>query len=250
MSLKTWMSLGVLCAMVVVGASTVGCSSVAPKHSTERLTESNFPVRSRDPAGISVGSELEFKFFAVPELNDIQVVRADGYVSLQLVGDVLVGGQTPQAVRAHLRDLYAPFLKNPEVVVILRKRAEDRILVAGAVNKPVVVDLQGEMTALDAVLLAGGPDFKTANMRDVVIIREREGKRQGYRIDLAPSLSGELAQMFYLEPKDIVWVPRTTITDVNQFIDQYINKIIPLGFTYTRPLADGTIGIAPGFVRF
>ena len=47
---------------------------------------------------------------------------------------------------------------------------------------------------------------------------------------------------FYLEPLDIVYVPRTKIVRVNQWIDQHINQLIPiLGVEYSLPAGKGTL---------
>ena len=43
-----------------------------------------------------------------------------------------------------------------------------------------------------------------------------------------------------------MFVPQTKITKVNQFIEQYIEKMVPqIGFIYTQPAGEGTIGIGP-----
>ena len=53
-----------------------------------------------------------------------------------------------------------------------------------------------------------------------------------------------------LEPHDFVFVPRTKITKVNQFIDQYINKMVPqFGLFYSQPAGGGTIGIDTSTTR-
>jgi hypothetical protein len=60
-------------------------------------------------------------------------------------------------------------------------------------------------------------------------------------------LKGKEFQPFYLEPEDIIYVPRTVISKVNLWIDQYINQVIPrVGFTYSTLLGSGaTIGFTP-----
>ena len=54
---------------------------------------------------------------------------------------------------------------------------------------------------------------------------------------------GQLAHRL-LEPEDIVFVPRTTIVRVGQWVDQHINKVVPrTGFRYAVPVGSGTVGI-------
>jgi len=93
---------------------------------------------------------------------------------------------------------------------------------------------------------AGGFDMWRAEIKNVVIIRHKDNQRYGCALDFSGELDGKAAQPFYLEPMDIVYVPRTTINKVNLWIDQYINQIIPkVGFTYITPVGTGTIGITP-----
>ena len=54
-----------------------------------------------------------------------------------------------------------------------------------------------------------------------------DGKRVGYKLDVEDWLKGAEHTPFMLQPQDIVFVPRTTITNVDNFVDQYISKIIP-----------------------
>jgi len=83
------------------------------------------------------------------------------------------------------------------------------------------------MDVLEAIMQAGGFNLREAELRNVVVIRHRNGQRYGFSVNVKPALAGDETQPFYLEPMDIVYVPRTEIAAVNQWIDQHINKIIP-----------------------
>lgn len=69
---------------------------------------------------IQVGDHLDIKFFFNPELNETVLVRPDGRIALQLVGEIPVVGHTVEEIRSILIKNYAGQLKNPEVAVILR----------------------------------------------------------------------------------------------------------------------------------
>ena len=65
------------------------------------------------------------------------------------------------------------------------------------------------------------------------MIREQDGKRVGCALDMRDMLAGQFSQPFYVEPGDIVYVPRKAIVNINQWIDQYINSVIPrFGISY------------------
>src|SRR5690606_7072119 len=69
---------------------------------------------------IQVGDHLDIKFFFNPELNETVLVRPDGRIALQLVGEIPVVGNTVEEIRGILIKNYSGQLKNPEVAVILR----------------------------------------------------------------------------------------------------------------------------------
>ena len=69
---------------------------------------------------IQVGDQLDIKFFFNPELNETVLVRPDGRIALQLVGEIPVVGQTVEQIRTILIKNYSGQLKNPEVAVLLR----------------------------------------------------------------------------------------------------------------------------------
>ena len=197
-----------------------------------------------DRVSLGPGDVIDIKFFYNPELNESQTVRPDGKISLQLVGEVLVYGKTPAELRQELMIMYRPELKRTEIAVIVRSLYDRRIFVGGEVKAPGLIPMPGRLTALEAIMQAGGFDPRTASVSNVIIIRDKDGKRYGGTLDFTKTLNGKEILPFYLEPNDIVYVPRTTIVKVNQWIDQYINKIVPrTGLTLSYPMGAGTISL-------
>ena len=62
------------------------------------------------------------------------------------------------------------------------------------------------MTALEAVMEAGGFIYETANLKAVRIVRNENGAIQHFTVDLKAVLTGEDTKSFYLKPGDIVYV--------------------------------------------
>ena len=109
---------------------------------------------------------------------------------------------------------------------------------------PGIIEMPGTMTLLEAIMQAGGFNVREAEVRNVIVIRHMNGQRYGQSIDMKPVLIGDKVPPFYLAPKDIVYVPQTTIAKVGQWIDQHINKIIPdTGFHLSKIRGDTIIGI-------
>jgi len=215
----------------------MGCQGVQPALKPSEM-KADMPAKLT----LGPGDVLEIRFFYNPELNDSQTVRPDGKITLQLVGEVAVQGKTPEELRGELKQLFALELRKPEVTVIVRSLFDRRVYVGGEVRTPGLILVPGRMTALEAIMQAGGFDMRAANLNNVVIIRHKDGKRYGCALNFKEILQGKEGQLFYLEPQDIVYVPRTDIVKVNQWIDQYINKIIPrTGFVLSYPMGAGTI---------
>lgn len=183
------------------------------------------------------GDEVEVKFAYAEQFNELQAIRPDGKIELQFVGEVTAAGKTPSELREKLKVLFAEHLKHPQLAVIIRKFNEQRVYVGGQVNNPGLIPMLNQLTALEAIMEAGGFNMETAKTKNVIVIRHKDGQRQGYAINLKNSLKGEQAETFLLEPRDIVYVPRTTITKLNQFMEQYSNRMVPdIGVTFTRSL--------------
>jgi protein involved in polysaccharide export with SLBB domain len=199
--------------------------------------------RSSTGVLLKAGDEIEIKFYYTPELDITQVVRPDGKISLQLIGEIEAQGKTPARLREELLKLYVPHLKQPEIAVIVRTLLNRRLYVGGEVITPGLIEMPGEIDVLEAIMQAGGFRLPEAEFKNVIVIRHREGQRYAYSINLERALKGDVSQPFYLQPQDIVYVPRTTITKVNQWVDQHINKLIPqTGLYITRTSGNTTIG--------
>lgn len=184
---------------------------------------------------IQPGDNLDIRFFYNPELNEQQQVRPDGRISLQLVGEQLVAGHTPHEVETLLRTRYATELKQPEIAVIVRGFGGQRAYVDGEVGRPGMVDLTGGMTALQAVAQSGGAKT-SADLDDVILIRRVNGQPVAVTLNLKSAIEGaDFGQDIQLRPYDVVYVPRSAISNLNLFIDQYFrqNVPIPFGFGYT-----------------
>ena len=222
------------CAAPVPG----GCTSVEAKPREQAV------LPEPGPTVLKQGDVIEVKLRFAPELNDTQTIRPDGQVSLQLVGDVQAAGLEPRVLGERLVELYRSHLREPFVTVILRNELNRRVFVGGSVGTPGVVEMPGTLSLFDALMLAGGLDYESAAVGHVIVLRnDADGVRQGYRVDLRPVLRGEATRPFVLAPGDHVYVPRTQIVNVNQFVRQYVGGLIPNGLNVTRTVGSTTYGV-------
>jgi protein involved in polysaccharide export with SLBB domain len=189
---------------------------------------------------LEVGDVFDLKLFQYPELSESAVVvRPDGGVNLQLVGDVTARQKTVDELVEELRDRYTRAgLRDPRLAIILRKAVGLRVYVGGEVNTPGMVTHEGHLTLSRAVFQAGGPK-RSAKLRNVVLLRDPRQPSPTDPlfavVDMNELLEGGRDPL--LEPYDVIFVPKTQIAKLNDLVDQYIVKLIPItfsaGFSYS-----------------
>lgn len=119
-------------------------------------------------------------------------VNAAGFITLPLIGSVTVAGLTQQQVEEHLAGMYgAKYLQNPQVSVFIREFTTQRITIDGAVARPGIYPIVGQMTLLRALALAGGFG-SIANSTEVKIFRQGDqGERQVATFDIERIRAGD-----------------------------------------------------------
>lgn len=231
--------LSLMVAVLVYISLAAGCHSMPPRlegYEKAAATEAgsdDWPAPADARVTLQPGDKVQFQFMNHPELADEQTIRPDGRVSLQLVGEQEAAGYAPEELKGRLLAAYTDKVKNPEINVVVRSLDSRRIYVGGEVRLPQFLPLVTQVTPLQAIIQAGGFLKDTAQLRNVIIIRHRDGKRHARTIDLRNALYAARSEPLFLEPNDVVFVPRTRIDRVDQWVDQYINKIIPRNVHYT-----------------
>lgn len=192
---------------------------------------SQAPTSSTAGYVIEPGDGLDVRFFYNPELNEEVTVRPDGNISLPLVGEMRAAGRSPSQLENSLREAYGRELRQAAITVIVKGFAGQRVYVDGEVGTPMMVNIAGNLSAMQAVASAGG--FKPSARKGEILVIRRSGTPQPVVIplDLEATIDGtDTSQDILLQPYDIVYVPRTAVAEVNQFIDQYFRQNIPIPF--------------------
>jgi len=198
--------------------------------------ESTRTPYSVDRLTLSPGDEIEIKFYHTPDFNEIVKIRPDGNITLQRIDAIKAGGLTPEEVRAEIAKIYSQSgkLASPEIAVFVRNLARYRVYVGGEVTRPGMIDLDNDLTLLQAIIQAGGFVNLRSKVSQVIVIRRKDDKWYGTEIDMRNVVKGLESDNFYLRPMDIVYVSRKSIDKVNQWIEQYINRMLPrIGFAST-----------------
>uniref|UniRef100_C6E400 Polysaccharide export protein n=1 Tax=Geobacter sp. (strain M21) TaxID=443144 RepID=C6E400_GEOSM len=214
----------VMIAFLAVLTITTGCVSRA----AAPAVTSQPPAYAMSEYRIQPGDLLDVKFFYNPELNESLTVRPDGRITLQLVNDVVAAGLTPAELTTNLTKAYAPELTSPRIAVIVKTSVLERVFVDGEVFRAGLVSLVGPTTVLQAISQAGGMK-DSAKSGEVLLVRKAaDNSTQVMRLDVKKLREGVATQDILLRPNDIVYVPKSTIANINTWIDMYIRKNVPL----------------------
>lgn len=218
---------------MIVLSSLTSCAPAVKNPSSEGYAEAQERPYPEREYKIQVGDQLDIKFFYKPELNEQVIVRPDGRISLQLVHEVIAAGLTPAELTTLLTEKYAAELEKPEITVIIRSFSAQRVYIDGEVNRPGLVNLAGFMTVLQSISQAGGLK-ETARIHEAIVIR-RKADNTPYvmTVDLEKAIDGrDTSQDIALMPLDIVYLPKSHIANINQWVDQYIRKMLPIPFYF------------------
>jgi polysaccharide biosynthesis/export protein len=186
---------------------------------------------------IAPGDKLLVNSYFNPAVKQSVTVQPDGMVSLLLVGTVVAAGKTPEQLAKELVRGYEKYLENAEITVTIDESPGLAVYVGGEVAKPAMLPLRGDMTLLQSIAQAGG-FLVTANKEQVLILRENpDGRVRAMQANTEQMLRNE-ADEVPLRRHDIVYVPKSPIAKVDQFVDQYLGQVVPrwvvtsFGFSY------------------
>lgn len=232
--------------LAVLGVvALAGCAGDAPNLQDDRVTRgtgfSNIPYAAwtdYEPAyRFYPGDEIELTVPSAPELNKTLTVQPDGRIAPALVQPVMVADRTTAEVQDALSQAYASQLLRPEVYVSA-KAAPLKVFVGGEVGNPGIYDMSGDGDALRAVIQAG--DFKpSADRSNVIIIRRGPGGRgMMRRADLLGGLKSPSVDLVPLRRFDIVYVPRSGVSNAGLFVQQYFRDLSPIQFGFSYALGD------------
>jgi protein involved in polysaccharide export with SLBB domain len=184
---------------------------------------------------LQMGDQLAIKVLDVPDLNAEVTIGPDGRVGVLMLGDIEAAGLTVEELRKRLSDRYAQEYREPQVALNVKSFASLKVFIGGEVEHPGMIPLNGEVSALSAIFQSGG--FKSTAKTDNVILIRNDGLDRpiAMKMNLKRAWKDGTSDVA-LQPFDVVYVPMSKIGRVDQIIDQYIRKVLPItlngGFNY------------------
>lgn len=174
---------------------------------------------------ISEGDMLDISVWEWSNLKTEVIVRPDGRISFPLVGDVDAAGMTLTQLDEIITERLSEFIRSPEVLVVFKTSGGKKVIILGQVATPGVYRISGRYTIMEAIALAGGYN-NDAVLSNVVVIRGGPSNPKPMSLNLARVLKkGDLSQDIPLETEDIIYVPKTIISNVNYFVSQFTAPI-------------------------
>ena len=178
----------------------------ADETSLPKIPAETATVKTNDDSYV-IGPEdiLQITVWADARLSGAFLVRSDGRISMNLIGEVVANGKTPGKLSKEIEELLKAkeILKRPQVNVQVTAINSKKYSINGEVSKPGSFPLVVPTTVLEALVNAGGfKDF--ANKKKIEIIRGQERLRFNWN----EVVKGKKTQQnILLQPGDIIIVP-------------------------------------------
>lgn len=176
--------------------------SYAPKIQTDDMLL--ITVSARDFDATKIFNQTNYYYNQQNEARwQTYLVDEHGYIEFPVLGKVKLGGLTRSEAMTYMRDLLKEYIVDPGVLINI---TNFRITVLGEVAHPGTFTLPNEkITILEALGLAG--DLTINGVRDnVTVIRESEGTKEKYKVNLTSVDDVLSSPAYYLKQNDVVYV--------------------------------------------
>jgi len=236
--------------LAIIGS--FGCSSSATRGQIHFRDISSLDRGSAETVPeyrLGFGDEVEIKFFNNEQFNELIGVRPDGRITLERIGDIYVNGMTPSELDSLVTVTYADIIRDPDVTVFVRKFGSYQVYVLGEVANPGGYPVERNMTIVQVLAVAGGVPFSGA-LGSVMVLRQgRNEEVKAVKLDVNHYLAGGRLRLttiekeidisvndFFIQPQDIVYVPRTPIASIVEFLEELYRGVLPPIDIYLRAL--------------
>ena len=175
---------------------------------------------------------VEIHYRYTPEFDQTVMIPPDGFVSLQIAGEVKLQGLTLEEAKAAILAKASARLRDPEITVVLKDFEKPYFVVGGEVGNPGKFELRGKVNPIQAIAMAGG--FKTASAKHTQVVLFRRVGPDLARTEVldlrSASRPSSKAALADLHSGDVLVVPQNFISKIERFV-----KWTSIG-TYWHPL--------------
>jgi polysaccharide export outer membrane protein len=205
---KSLLLLTAIC-FLASAAAAIAQQQGAPRLTT--VTEERYRLQP--------GDVFEVQFRYSPEFNQTVTVQPDGYVSLEVGGGLKVAGLTIEQARAAILKRAGVRLQDPVATIVLKEFQKPYFVIAGEVSLPGRIEMRERVTALQAIMMAGGMKEGARSSQVVVFRRINTDTAEVKLLNLKNiHRTADLENDLTLQPGDMVYVPRDKISKIERFM--------------------------------
>ncbi len=168
-----------------------------------------------------------------PGTNYETTVGVDGNAVFPQLGFLEVVGKTPKELNHQLQEVYRSIIPGIEVTANLVGGTSRLITLLGELRRPGSFDVSGPISLTAALGLSEGW-LPSAHLEDIILVQKRDGKVTISKYNLQKDLM--VATQLQLTGGDLVFVPRSAISDLNIFVDQYLRRNLPVAIGLSIPV--------------
>jgi len=185
-----------------------GVSEATEKFNNQLFAAANVTADRSDYL-LGPGDLLEIKVLEADKLNAVVRISSRGEVSLPLLGEISLKGQTTSEAETLIESKYREsYIKDPHVSIFIQEHYSQRVTVVGQVKNPGTYDYPSRQRLLDVIALAGGINDKAGYT--VQVRRHSDmttGSEQTFFVDLDKLLNeGQEGLNIEINGGDIIFV--------------------------------------------
>jgi polysaccharide export outer membrane protein len=187
--------------------------------------------------------QLHVTIIPDPVIEREVVVRPDGQISIDLVGDIAAAGRTTEEIAAEIQARIGRYKRDAQVTVALAAALSDQVTVLGEVNRPSTFPLSRQTRLVEAIGTVGGPTTFAAKGR-IRLIRTQEGKARVYAVNLKAIEGGNLSTNYVLQGGDLIVVPPGVMATIGYALQAALfpfQQILGFGGSVTTKVFTGGI---------
>jgi polysaccharide biosynthesis/export protein len=169
---------------------------------------------------LHVGDVLDIHYRLSPENDQTVTIEPDGHAVLYIAGDLKLAGLTLNQARAQILLAVSKTLNGAELNVILKDFQHPYVVVSGEVQNPGKFEMREDMTALQAIELAGGPR-RTASKSRVILFRHLNDQRRREIVELDLShmkKTSDLSRDQMLASGDMLYLTTSHISELETLL--------------------------------
>jgi polysaccharide export outer membrane protein len=183
--------------LLIVCYMTYPAISIAENGSSAKA--SGYRIGTEDVLHVSVWGNSDLTL-------DNVIVRPDGKISMPLVMDIQAEGLTASELADGIKQRLHPYIKDPNVSVIVKEINSLKFSVIGNVSRPGIYPLRGDVSVLQGIAQAGG-FTPFASLRKIKIVRKKDKKEEIRMVNYYEMIEEGGEGNILLKPGDTIVVP-------------------------------------------